>query len=212
MRSTAYKTSAAKAAKVVGAAIQGAETALSEGRIEQEPAMTDRMLGRIEQALVNLEIGGIIWKAKTLTDRGRNAQESRLGADFVGVLNVKTEGYFVAKGFLAQAKMIRRNGFDDMRELVQQCEQMLVLSPDSFVFLYTEKGVEVTSANAVIAASGNLSAVHGEKAQKFFLNHFLCMIGDQAISRATPAGLDELVEKANSRRRLLITATSHFYL
>jgi hypothetical protein len=212
MRSTAYKSSAAKAAKVIGAAIQGAEVALSEGRIEQEPAMTDRMLGRIEQALENLEIGGITWKAKTLTDRGRNAQESKFGADFFGVLDVRVPGYYVQKGFLAQAKMIRRWGFLDTRDLVQQCERMLILSPDSFVFLYTEKGVQVTSATAVVAASGNLSAVHKEKAQKFFLSHLLCMIGDRAISSPTPAGLDELVQRANARRGLSITAESSFYL
>ena len=58
MSPTAYKSSAAKAAKIIGAAIQGAEAALSEGRIEQEPAMTDRMLGRIEQALENESLQG----------------------------------------------------------------------------------------------------------------------------------------------------------
>jgi len=212
MSPTAYKSSAAKAAKIIGAAIQGAEAALSEGRIEQEPAMTDRMLGRIEQALENLEIGGITWKAKTLTDRGRNAQESRFGADFFGVLDVKTSGYFVQKGFLAQAKMIRRNGTMDMRDLVQQCDRMLSFSPDSFVFLYTEKGVQVTSATAVVAASGDLAAVHKEKAQKFFLDHLMCMIGDRAIRSPTPAGLDDLLQSANPRLGLLITAASHFYL
>jgi len=212
MRSTAYKSSAAKAAKVIGTAIQGAEIALSEGRIEQEPAMTDRMLARIEQALEYREIGGITWQAKTLTDRGRNAQESKMGADFIGVLDVRVSGYFVEKGFLAQAKMIRRGGFMDMRDLVQQCERMLSLSPDSYVFLYTEKGVFVTSATAVVAASGNLSAVHTEKAQKFFLSHLMCMVGDRAISSPTPAGLDELLQKANARRGLLITAASPTYL
>jgi len=212
MRSTAYKSSAAKVAKIIGVAIEGAEAALTEGRIEQEPAMTDRMLGRIEQALENLEIGGITWKAKTLTDRGRNAQEARLGADFMGVLDVQVPGYLVKKGFLAQAKMIRRWGFLDTRDLVEQCERMLAVSPDSFVFLYSEKGVVVTSATAVVAASGNLSAVHKEKVQKFFLSHLMCMIGDRAISSPTPSGLEDLLQRANARRGLSITAASPLYL
>lgn len=40
--------------------------ALIDGRIEQEPAFTDRMLGRIEQAMTEYEINGVKWTAKTL--------------------------------------------------------------------------------------------------------------------------------------------------
>jgi hypothetical protein len=208
----AYKSAVKKAAKIIGAAVKGAEAALIYGQVEQEPAMTDRMLGRIEQALSGIEINGIVWKAKTLTDRGRNAQESKIGADFVGVLHVSIPGYHVKKGFLAQAKMIRRSGFSDARELVSQCERMLELSPVSYVFLYELLGVHVVSANAVIAAGGNLDAVRKEKAQKFFEHHLECMIGDRAISSPTPEGLESLLHKANARRGLLIRAASPLYL
>lgn len=212
MHSTAYKSSITKAAKIIGAAINGAETDLREQLIEHEPAMTDRMLGRIVQALEGARINGIIWKAKTLTDRGTGSQESRVGADFMGVLEVATPGYFIKKGFLAQAKMIRRNGFLDTRDLVEQCERMLDLSPEAYVFLYKESGVEVISANAVVGSSGNLNAIKPQKAQKFFQQHLECMVGDRKISSPTPAGLDDLLQRAEARRGLVITAASSHYL
>lgn len=208
MRTSAYKASVRKAAQIIGAAITGAETALLTGQVEQEPAMTDRMLGRIEQALSGVEINGIVWKAKTLTDRGRYAQESKIGADFMGVLEVRIPGYSVKKGFLAQSKLIRRFGSLDMRELVSQCERMLQLSPVSYVFLYEPVGVSVVSANSIVAAGGNLDAVKRHKARKFFADHLECMIGDRAISSPTPQGLEELLHRAHVRRGIVIRAAS----
>src|SRR5262249_10520646 len=62
--------------------------ALADGRIEQEPAFTDRMLGHIEEAMIDFEVKGVRWRAKKLTDHGPNAQEKRFGADLIGVLDV----------------------------------------------------------------------------------------------------------------------------
>ncbi len=49
--------------------------ALGRGRIQQEPAVTDRLLGIMEHVLNRETIGGVTWTAKTLTDRGRGSQE-----------------------------------------------------------------------------------------------------------------------------------------
>ena len=76
------------AAAQVARSANGTVDALVERRIEQEPAFTDRMLGRIESAMDGYTSKGIRWSAKTLTDRGRNSQESEFGADFAGVLNI----------------------------------------------------------------------------------------------------------------------------
>jgi hypothetical protein len=65
-----------------------AVTALAGGRVEQEPAFTDRMLGHIEEAMNGFVTKGVRWTAKTLTDRGRNSQEREFGADFAGVLDI----------------------------------------------------------------------------------------------------------------------------
>ena len=93
------------ASRIADAAVEAAD-AFRQGRVEQEPALTDRMLGRIEQIMDGFESRGIRWTAKTLTDRGPGAQERLYGADFVGVLQVSLPSYAVKKGFLAEAKLI----------------------------------------------------------------------------------------------------------
>jgi hypothetical protein len=69
------------AATHIADAANGTVEALVEGRVEQEPAFTDRMLGRIETAMEGYVTKGVRWTAKTLTDRGRNSQEREFGAD-----------------------------------------------------------------------------------------------------------------------------------
>ena len=127
------------------------------GLVEQEPAITDRLLARMTDAAVRTDeliegirasldgftLKGVRWTAKTLTDRGRGAQEKEYGADFMGVLAIELPEYSVRKGFLAQAKI----AWPDMRwpepereRMRGQCRQMLELSPASFVFLVLPRG------------------------------------------------------------------------
>jgi hypothetical protein len=87
------------------------------------------MLGRIEAAMENFKINGLVWKAKTLTDRGRHAQESEFGADFLGTLDIDLNGYKTKKGFLAQAKFTRSLNAAELSRLQTQCNQMLDYTP-----------------------------------------------------------------------------------
>lgn len=98
-----------EAAQVVANAANLALEGYRDGATEQEPSLTDRMLGRIEGAMDALNTRGVKWQAKTLTDRGPGAQESEFGADSAGVFSVDLDDYRVAKGFLAQAKRLEWN-------------------------------------------------------------------------------------------------------
>jgi hypothetical protein len=106
-------------------------------RIEQEPAVTDRLLGVMQYLLSHQTIAGVRWRAKTLTDRGRGSQENNYGADFLAALEIDLQGYQVKKGFLAQSKLVEPSenfsnaNFEKMRE---QCEKMLKHSSASYVF------------------------------------------------------------------------------
>lgn len=196
------------AARIIAGAIDRSVEALNEGRVEHEPAMTDRMLGMIEESLHGAEIRGIRWHAKTLTDRASGAQEKTYGADFMGVLNIKLPDYTVSKGFLAQAKLVRRNKVDDLRELKSQCEKMLNFSPASFVFLYSDQGVRVVPAISVVGSNIDPSNLYDRSAQRFFEEHFQCFIGDQEISSPTPNALDGLRLKFEARSALLLMGTA----
>jgi hypothetical protein len=100
----AYYRAVREASAHIARAIDHSVAALHEKRVEQEPAMTDRMLGSIEESLSDYRVRGIRWTAKTLTDRGRGSEESKCGADFMGVLNISLPEFDVSKGFLAQAR------------------------------------------------------------------------------------------------------------
>jgi len=200
-----YRHAVRETAGVIAGAIDRSVKALYEKRVEQEPAMTDRMLGAIEESMHGKNIKGIKWEAKTLTDRGRGAHEKTYGADFMGVLNIDLPDFKVSKGFLAQAKLIKAKKYD-LKELKSQCEKMLTLSPDSFVFFYHTNGIRVVPAIAVVGSKIDpYSLLYNHSAQRFFENHLECFIGDRTISSPTPDTLMTLLEKFNARSALLLT-------
>ena len=178
----------------------------ADGRVEQEPAFTDRMLGGIEEALREFQVKGVHWRAKTLTDRGRHAQEKKYGADFMGVLSVDFPDFKVEKGFLAQAKI--DTPLMDLRSLHSQGERMLSLSPDSFVFLYSREGVKVVPAVAVIGTQMHPSELYSRSAARFFEEHFQSFIGDRAISAPRLDVLEGLRERYEARSLLYLEASS----
>lgn len=177
----AYRHAVRGAARRIADAINGVVAALDEGLVEQEPAMTDRMLGAIQESMRGFKAKGIHWRAKTLTDRGRGAQEREFGADFMGVLRIALPDLKVSKGFLAQAKLVRHGSSGDLRRLKDQCQTMLALSPDSFVFLFGIEGVRVVPAISVVGSTLDPVALYSRSAQRFFEEHLQCFIGDRDI-------------------------------
>ena len=194
------------AATRIADAIDHSVEALREKRVEHEPAMTERMLGAIEESLSGYHEKGIWWAAKSLTDRGAGSQESKYGADFMGVLNITLPELMVSKGFLAQAKLIRDGSAGDLNELKRQCEKMLLLSPDSFVFLYVPDSVRVVPAISVVGCAVDPQYLYSRSAQRFFEEHLQCFIGDRNMNSPTPDTLKAMLEKFETRSALFIQA------
>lgn len=125
-----------------------------EKLVEQEPQLTDKLVTRIQDSFDWKEVEGISWRAKILNPQGRGSQESKYGADFMGVLSIDFGKYIVNKGFLAQAKIIKpdkpigKEGFFKMRE---QCEKMLKRTADSFVFIYAPDEIFVVPAPSIVS-------------------------------------------------------------
>jgi hypothetical protein len=202
----AYYHAVRRTAKRIARAINASVVALQEGRVAQEPAMTDRMLGAIEGSLDGFSVNGIRWHAKTLTDRGAKSEESKFGADFIGVLNIALPDFVVNKGFLAQAKLVRDGDVGSLRTLREQCEKMLVLTPHAYVFLYSETGVTVVPALSAVSTKASPVELYKRSAQRFFEEHLECFIGDRSIHAPTADMLNRLREQADARRALLIQA------
>lgn len=211
----AYYHAVREAANRVAGVAHEVILALREGRVEQEPALTDRMLGGIEANLATetadeFTVNGIRWRAKTLTDRGPGSQESKYGADFMGILDISLPSFKVSKGFLAQAKLIRRGQVDDLQELKKQCVRMLNLSAASFVFLYDENGIRVVPAMSVVSGDTQPRNLYGKSAARFFEEHFKCFIGDGAIQTPTPDTLKSLRNRYEARLAMQVQAEADF--
>ncbi len=201
------------ARRVAQAADETVET-LRDGRIEQEPAYTDRMLGRIEEAMNEFQVKGVKWTAKTLTDRGPHSQEREFGADFVGVLDISLPGYAVKKGFLAQSKLIEPDesvSAQDWEMMRVQCDRMLRLSSaSSYLFVYSLAGTTVVPAAAIVSSSGpvNPHQFYSRRLSRFFEEHFECFIGDLRIHAPSIETLEGLRREMLARRLLYLAATS----
>lgn len=183
--------------------------ALSAGRAQLEPQVTDRLLGAIEQELDGRSIGGVVWVAKTLTDRVRNSQESEFGADFMGVLSLDLNDLNVQKGFLSQSKLVEPSQSfpaTESKRLKDQCAKMLAHSSSSYVFIYSQQsGIRIVPAIDVLGARDcNPHELTSKSITEFFKDHLECFIGDRQIKSATPQGLADLRERYLARAGVFI--------
>lgn len=177
---------------------------IAEGLAQQEPAITDRFIAYIQSEMRRSKNSPFAWSAMTLTDRGPGSQEKDYGADFVGSLEINHSGFRIRKGFLAQAKKVEPGqsfSNTEFKKLRDQCSDMLSLSPDSFVFLYSlTDGFSVVPAIAVMGARKcNPHELTSMTTGTFFHHHFECFIGDQEISLAKVQTLELLYEKYRAR-------------
>ena len=198
-------------AREISEAANGAFDAYLEGRVGEEPQITDRILGAVEDRIRTRRFGGVAWQARTLrTGRGQAAEEKRHGADLMGVLDVDLPNYDVKKGFLAQAKRAEPGvpfGKEDWKRLISQCEKMIKRTSDSFVFVYSKKKrIRVFPAISVLGSgSMDIFDLYHHGMQNFFENHLECFIGDRRLDSTDIRTLDVLADFP-ARRVLHLTA------
>ena len=196
-------------AREISAAADGALGAYRAGRVEEEPQITDRIIGAIEDRIGRKRAGDdgpysvrgrINWTARSLrTGAGIAAEEKRHGADLMGVLDIDIPDYQVIKGFLSQAKRaepgsrLRNQDWDRLRS---QCEKMLLRTPASFVWVYSKSaGIRIFSANAVLALkSRDIFELYSQSVSRFFESHIECFIGDGRLNSTDIETLDALAE------------------
>lgn len=193
---------------------------IREGRLETEPDITNRFIQAVED-LVNgeYENKGIKFKTRTLRDRGPKSPESKYGADLVGVLDVRLKGYQLSKGFLMQAKMecdwakLKTDEYEsesatfkphqEFSRLQGQIDEMLKITPDSFVFIYGQNNFSVIPGSSVngLQRTGRL---YGKTIKAFFKDFFTCFIGDPQLNAWNDSTLERLKERRNARTAMMI--------
>ncbi len=192
---------------------------IKDERIETEPSVTDRFLREIE--LIFEEHGereNIRFRARTLRDRGPNAPEREFGADFCGVLDVNLPEFDQTKGFLSQAKW-ERNGIEvnrgrwgfagvtfnqnqEFQRLKEQANNMLSVTPDSFVIVYSKDGFVVVPASGVQGLNQK-AQIYGKPVDRFFKEFLMCFIGDPRLTAHDDGTLRRLRDKTESRSAIL---------
>lgn len=187
-------------ADAISEAADGAFDAYVEGRVTEEPKITERISYAIEERLKNLNVNGVDWRAYPLrTSSGMAAEEKRHGADLMGVLDINLLDYRAKKGFLVQAKRAEPGRSFWQREwnlLIDQCEKMIARTPDSFVFVYSlSEGIKVFPANAVLGSkSKDIFDLHNHGIWQFFMDHLKCFIGDPRLNSPYIQTLDALAD------------------
>jgi hypothetical protein len=184
------------------AAVQDVLTQLAASRIEQEPDFTSQFVAGMRGEFRRSGFEQYNWDVKVLTDRGRGAQERTYGADLLVVQHFDSPDYRVTKGFLAQAKLGARRPAP--RGIVEQCDRMLDVTPEAFVFRYDRTGIMVTSAAAAVASDGELDQLRWKPFSEFLLDFMTSFVGDRRLRAATVQELERLVAEHRARMGLHI--------
>ncbi|MFZ2448018.1 MAG: hypothetical protein WAW37_16800 [Syntrophobacteraceae bacterium] len=147
---------------------------------------------------------------QALTDRGKGAQEREYGADFLGVLDINLSDFSVKKGFLSQAKIIEPDRVFPRREyerMHQQCEEMLWITPDAFVFIYSTQGIRVIPAISIVSATHcNPHELYSRSLARFFEEHFQSFIGDRRLGAPNIDVLEVVQREYRARAALYLSA------
>ena len=178
--------------------------------------ITRGMVDRVQANLDGKEIHGVQFAVQVF----RRIQESNVGADLMGVLQIDAPTGPVQKGFLAQAKVcsLDTNSWrkpvavysDSNSRLRKQVKNMLALTPDSFAFFYTAEGIFVVPALQISLTSGNrisTDEVYAHGIGPFYEEHFKCFIGDQGIAppSTSPEGLEQLGEDLSEKANHILS-------
>jgi len=182
-----------EAAHAADRAVHAAMQKYADGLVTDEDDITGALIGRLDAAFDD-RIGGVSWSSSILRHRkGVAAQEKKAGADMLIHVAINTPQLTYSKGVLIQSKRIDDGAAMTVaghKELVDQCDKMLNITPASFVFNYTKSEMRCASANRIAGASNRiLNNSCNLTSYRFFLELFRCTTGDRNITSAKFDGL-----------------------
>jgi hypothetical protein len=156
--------------------------------VTDEDDLTGVLIGQLDAALEG-QIGDLTWSTSIVRHRrGGAAEEIAIGADLIIHVSFKTPQRKYAKGVLVQAKRVEPAtpmGAQEHKELIQQCNKMLNVTPAAFVFDYARGSMRCASASRI---AGTTNRILYEECSwtcyRFFLELFRCPIGDPRLTSA----------------------------
>ncbi|KAA0574317.1 hypothetical protein [Azospirillum sp. Sh1] len=134
------------------------------------------------------------------------SEENLSGADIL--MSYKVDGDVddsVSKGLLAQAKIIEKlKDRREMERLKQQCSDMLRVTKDSYVFLYSPSGVTVIPAKDVIDGDWSIPKNTPSNVGAFMQSFLDCSNGDRSFQACTIPEFKKLLSETHVKHGLAI--------
>lgn len=183
--------------------------------VADEDDFTSRFADRIERNVDGTLIDGVQFNVETrkFTSSGRGSEESRLGADIALVVSANGPQISISKGYLIQAKiaphgfphsLTQRQLFPQNDRIHQQCKKMLGITPESYLWLYHEDGIDVVRAATFQGAKGLAQArLLYRSIGHFFFTCLSCWNGDHRIG-STSVSFDQLGEEYGVKQALAV--------
>lgn len=173
---------------------------MKRGNIPAETSITGEFLGILKNEVNNhgqaiFGRKGLTIYATILQDRGPKTAESEYGADFAILLDIKVEGFTLKKGFFCQAKKegdgitindeqyttVKFSLNNEFKRLQKQVDNMLQITPDSFVLIYGIEEFLMVPASSVAGLS-NTGSLYSKRIAEFFEEFLMCFIGDTRLT------------------------------
>ncbi|WP_206100131.1 hypothetical protein [Rhizobium leguminosarum] len=181
------------AAKAADEAVGRAMAKYGRGQVTDEDDLTGVLIGNLDAAF-DANIGGVQWSSSILRHRkGVASEESRIGADMIIHVAVRSRIQAYSKAVLIQAKRHQPGSLmakAEQADLVKQCDKMLAVTAASFVFDYTTGDMRCGSASKISGSTNrDLYDACNWTSYRFFLELFRSPIGDPRLSSALVADL-----------------------
>jgi len=173
--------------------IQRAINQLRYRLVRREDDLTGVLKGNLDAELEGTT-GSLTWECAIIDHgSGQSAHEKEFGADLLIHIRFNTPELKYDKGVLVQSKRLEWDdelNSTEHRRLIGQCEDMLLHTAASFVFVYSTYGLRAASATAVAGSqSRDLNDQSPWTSYRFFLELFRCPIGDPYIVTPYPEDL-----------------------
>jgi hypothetical protein len=183
--------------------------------LTQEPPLTARAGERLE----NLQVVGLPegFKFKIITldipDRGWGALEKETGTDLYVGVEVTFDGRRTSKGFLVQAKWDDPRSPAEANRLADQCDTMLGISDNAYVWSYGKEGVKVEKAQAFSRGTEGAGGLTVRDIGELFDAVLECTEGDQGLGLPEVdrprAALGDMIERVRAQRGVAFQIEAH---
>jgi len=195
---------------LVEQAVERTRQRMLDGEVEDEPTLTGGFAENLRRIFEDVpRINDYDLQVRVLRGIGTNAPENKFGADICVIFTVSEVDYQLSKGFLMQAKWADRYNItvenygyhrptfsmnDEFRRMQGQCNDMLKITPDSFVILYSINGFTIVPASSISGVrkqKGRLQ-LYSKHVHGFFKEFIMCFIGDSRLSAPDDDTLERL--------------------